>query len=76
MLKAEKSVFGCGRYKYLDFKLWLQLLLSLLHLLFNLKCLIMRDAMLASKLVSSSEVWYNVIKKEFESSERVDEMFY
>ena len=32
--------------------------------------------MLASKLVSSSEVWYNVTKKEYESLEKVDEMFY
>lgn len=32
--------------------------------------------MLASKLVSSSEVWYNVLKKEYETLEKVDEMFH
>ena len=49
--------------------------ISLGHYYFDIS-LIMRHAMLASKLVSSSEVWYNVTKKEYESLEKVDEMFY
>ena len=48
--------------------------ISLGHYHFDI-ALIMRDAMLVSKLVSSSEVWYNVLKKEYESLEKVDEMF-
>ena len=48
---------------------------SLGHYYFDIS-LIMRDAILASKLVSSSEVWYNVTQKEYESLEKVDEMFY
>ena len=48
---------------------------SLGHYYFEIG-LIMRDTMLASKLVSSSEVWYNVLKKEYQTLEKVDEMFY
>ena len=49
--------------------------ISLGHFYFDI-ALIMRDTILASKLVSSSEVWYNVTKKEYETLEKVDEMFY
>ena len=48
--------------------------ISLGHYHFDI-ALIMRDAMLVSKLVSRSEVWYNVLKKKYESLEKVPEMF-
>ena len=35
----------------------------------------MRDSMLISKLVSSSEVWYNVTKEQYRKLEEIDEMF-
>ena len=37
--------------------------------------LVMRDSMLISKLVSSSEIWYNVSKDQIRKLEQVDEMF-
>ena len=48
---------------------------SLGHFYFEI-ALIMRDSMLVSKLVSSSEVWYDVTKQEYKKLESVDEMFY
>ena len=37
--------------------------------------LIMRESMLVSKLVSNSEVWYNITKDQYTKLERIDEMF-
>ena len=48
---------------------------SLGHFYFEI-ALIMRDSMLVSKLVSSSEVLYDVTKQEYKKLESVDEMFY
>ena len=38
--------------------------------------LVLRDTILVSKLVSSSEVWYNLTKKQVSKLEKVDEMFF
>ena len=48
---------------------------SLGHYYFEI-ALVMRDAMLVSKLVSSSEALYGVKKQEFKKLENVDEMFF
>ena len=37
--------------------------------------LVMRDSMLISKLVASSEVWYNITKTEYQKLENIDETF-
>ena len=37
--------------------------------------LIFRDSMLVSKLVSSTEVWYNITKDQYEKLEEIDEIF-
>ena len=37
---------------------------------------IMRDTILVSKMVSSSESWYNVSKQDYQKLENVDEMFF
>ena len=36
----------------------------------------LRDTILVSKLVSSSEVWYNLTEKQVSKLEKVDEMFF
>ena len=46
---------------------------SLRHYYFDL-ALIMRRTILISKLVSSSETWYNVTKPEYQKLESIDEM--
>ena len=48
---------------------------SLGHFYFEI-ALIMRDSMLVSKLVSTSEEWYDVTKQEYKKLESVYEMFY
>ena len=48
--------------------------ISLGHYYFEIG-LVMRDSMLISKLVSSSEVWYNVTKEQYRKLEEIDEMF-
>ena len=48
--------------------------ISLGHYYFEIG-LVMRDSMLISKLVSSSEIWYNVSKDQIRKLEQVDEMF-
>ena len=35
----------------------------------------LRDAILVSKLVASSEIWYNISKQDYKKLENVDEMF-
>ena len=47
---------------------------SLGHYYFEI-ALVMRDAMLVSKLVSSSEALYGVKKQEYKKLENIDEMF-
>ena len=47
---------------------------SLGHYYFDV-ALIMRSTILISKLVSSSETWYNVTKPEYQKLESIDEMF-
>ena len=42
----------------------------------NIEIYILRDSMLVSKLVSSSEIWYNVSKEQLRKLEEVDEMYY
>ena len=37
--------------------------------------LLFRDTNLVSKLVSSSEVWYNISKSEYQKLQAIDEMF-
>ena len=37
--------------------------------------LIMRDTMLISKMIYSSEIWYNVTKQQYSKLEEIDEMF-
>ena len=37
--------------------------------------MILRDSMLVSKLVSSSEIWYNVTSDQYRKLEQVDEMY-
>ena len=48
--------------------------ISLGHYYFEIG-LVMRDSMLISKLVSSSEVWYNVTKEQYRKLEEIGEMF-
>ena len=36
----------------------------------------MRDTILVSKMVSSSESWYNVSKQDYQKLENVDEIFF
>ena len=38
--------------------------------------LAMRDAILVSKMVSSSEIWYSVTKQQYQKLENIDEMFF
>ena len=38
--------------------------------------LIFRDSMLVSKLISSSEIWYNVTNSQYSKLEEIDEMFF
>ena len=38
--------------------------------------LILRDSMLVSKLLSSSEIWYNVATQEYRKLETIDEMYF
>ena len=45
---------------------------SLGHFYFE-TALVMRDSMLISKLVASSEVWYNITKTEYQKLENIDE---
>ena len=47
---------------------------SLGHFHFDI-ALIFRDSMLISKLVSSSEVWYNVTNHQYSKLEEIDEMY-
>ena len=47
---------------------------SLGHFYFE-TALVMRDSMLISKLVASSEVWYNITKTEYQKLENIDETF-
>lgn len=47
---------------------------SLGHFYFEI-ALMLRDAILVSKLVASSEVWYNITKQEYKKLENIDEMF-
>ena len=49
--------------------------ISLGHYFYEI-ALILRDSMLVSKLVSSSEIWYNVTKQEYQKLKTIDEMFY
>ena len=49
--------------------------ISLGHYFYEI-ALIFRDTMLVSKLVSSSEIWYNITKKQYEKLESIDEMFF
>ena len=49
-------------------------LTSLGHFHFEI-ALILRDAILISKLVFNSEVWYNLTTKQIEKLEQIDEMF-
>ena len=37
--------------------------------------MVLRDSMLISKLVSSSEIWYNVTKDQYRKIEQIDEMY-
>ena len=37
--------------------------------------LIMRDTMLISKMIYSSEIWYNITKQQYRKLEEIDEMF-
>ena len=48
---------------------------SLGHFHFEI-ALVMRDSILISKLVASSEIWYDVSKQEYKKLESIDEMFY
>ena len=47
---------------------------SLGHNFFEI-ALVMKESMLVSKLLSSSEIWYNVTKDQYTKLERIDEMF-
>ena len=47
---------------------------SLGHYYFEI-ALVMRETMLISKIVSNSEVWYNISKDQYSKLERIDEMF-
>ena len=49
--------------------------ISLGHYYYDI-AFIMRDSILVSKLVSSSEIWYNVTKQEYQKLENIDEMFF
>ena len=48
---------------------------SLGHYYFEI-ALIMRDSMLVSKLLSNSEIWYNLSKDQYIKLERMDELFF
>ena len=48
--------------------------LSLGHFYFEI-ALVLRDTMLVSKLVSSSEIWYNITHNQSRLIEQVDEMY-
>ena len=48
---------------------------SLGHFYFEIG-LVLRDSILVSKLVSSSESWYNITKQDYKKLESIDEMFY
>ena len=47
---------------------------SLGHNYFEI-ALIMKESMLVSKMLSSSEVWYNVTKDQYTKLERIDELY-
>ena len=47
---------------------------SLGHYYFEI-ALVMRETMLVSKMLSNSEVWYNITKDQYTKLERIDEMF-
>ena len=47
---------------------------SLGHYYFEI-AVIMRDSMLVSKLLSNSEIWYNITKDQYKKLERIDESF-
>ena len=47
---------------------------SLGHSYFEI-ALIMKESMLVSKLLSNSEIWYNITKDQYTKLERIDEMF-
>ena len=48
--------------------------ISLGHYYYDI-AFIMRDSILVSKLVSSSEIWYNVTDSQYSKLEEIDEMF-
>ena len=48
---------------------------SLGHYFYEI-ALIMRDSMLVSKLLSNSEIWYNMTKDQYIKLERIDELFF
>ena len=48
--------------------------ISLGHYFYEI-ALTMRDTILVSKMVSSSEIWYHISKQEYQKLESVDEMF-
>ena len=48
---------------------------SLGHFYFEI-ALVLRDSMLISKLIYSSEIWYNVSKDQYSKLEEIDEMYF
>ena len=67
--KANQGVGGVSQF----FSMLHQV--SLGHFYFEIG-LVLRDSILVSKLVSSSESWYNITKQEYKKLESIDEMFY